>query len=166
MRSEIYWINEASIGSSAIGTMARPRGNDWLEDEIRSLKAQGVDCLVSLLESSEGWELGLKDEGEVCRRLEIDFINFPIADVTVPGNEEAFVTLAKSLASKINAGKKVVAHCRMGIGRASLMAGAVLICLGMAPERVFDTIGQFRRLEVPDTLEQKEWLWKLSEKLR
>jgi len=42
--------------------MARPRGNEWLEDEILSLKRQDVQVIVSLLERNEVYELGLEKE--------------------------------------------------------------------------------------------------------
>ena len=47
MNTEIYWIKAAGPGKLAV--MPRPRGGDWLEDEIRGLKRFGVDILVSLL---------------------------------------------------------------------------------------------------------------------
>jgi len=42
MISKIHWINEDKIGEKLIGTMARPRGNDWLNDEIKGLKFRDV----------------------------------------------------------------------------------------------------------------------------
>lgn len=65
MFTDIHWINDEKIGEKKIGTMARPRGNDWLEDEIMSLKNRGINCLVSLLEKSEEWELGLQNEEQI-----------------------------------------------------------------------------------------------------
>jgi len=116
--SDIYWINDARIGEKRIGTMARPRGNDWLDDEIKWLKIKEVDCLVSLLERSEEWELGLHEQKEICKKWEIEFISFPIRDVNTPKNENEFILLSKELAKKIKENKRVVIHCRMGIGRA------------------------------------------------
>ena len=46
--SKIYWINETIISENRMGTMARPRGNDWLADEIKGLKIQKVNCLIAL----------------------------------------------------------------------------------------------------------------------
>ena len=48
MLTEIYWIRLDQPG--AIGVMPRPRGGDWLEDEIANLCRLGVTTLVSLLE--------------------------------------------------------------------------------------------------------------------
>ena len=166
MTSEIYWINEAKIGEKRIGTMARPRGNDWLSDEIKGLKIRKVDCLVSLLEQSEIEELELNSEEELCEKWDIQFINFPILDFNTPKNEHEFLALAEALANKVEAGKRVVIHCRMGIGRSSTLAAAILIKLGYEGANVFDVIGQYRKLKVPDTEEQKNWILSLEKKLK
>ena len=61
---KLYWIETPTTGRLAIS--ARPRGGDWLEDEIEGWREQGVDTVVSLLTASENEELGLTDEGSVC----------------------------------------------------------------------------------------------------
>jgi hypothetical protein len=43
----------AQIGDGALWTMPRPRGGDWLDDDLRELVQLGVDILVSLLQPSE-----------------------------------------------------------------------------------------------------------------
>ena len=50
--------------------MSRPRGGDWLEDEIKSLGTQKVDVIVSLLTQEEVLELELTAEGELCAQNE------------------------------------------------------------------------------------------------
>ena len=166
MISDIHWINDKKIGEKKIGTMARPRGNDWLDDEIKSLKTREIDCLVSLLEKSEEWELGLQDEEEICKKREIEFINFPIKDVNIPKNENEFISLAKELANEINKNKKIVIHCRMGIGRTSILAAATMINLGYEAKDIFEIIGEYRKLKVPDTDEQRNWILSIENKLK
>ncbi len=165
MMSDIYWINEKNIGEKRIGTMARPRGNDWLDDEIKWLKIREIDCLVSLLEHSEERELELQKEAEICEKWGIEFINFPIEDVNIPSDEKGFIQLAINLSNKLREHKKVVIHCRMGIGRSSMLAAAIMINLGYKGENVFEIIGKHRKLEVPDTGEQKNWILSLEKKL-
>ena len=166
MKTDIHWINDEQIGEKRIGTMARPRGNDWLDDEIKWLKIREIDCLVSLLEQSEEWELGLEDEGSICTKWGIEYINFPIRDVTTPKNENEFIQLANQLAIRIKDNKRVVIHCRMGIGRSSILAAATMINLGLSGENIFEIIGKYRKLKVPDTEEQKEWILSIEEKLK
>ena len=42
--------------------MARPRGGDWLADEMRALSEAGADILVSALTTDEANELDLARE--------------------------------------------------------------------------------------------------------
>src|SRR5690242_6178020 len=49
MQGPLYTVQE--LPSGKVNTMARPRGGDWLFDEIKPLRASGVDIMVSLLTS-------------------------------------------------------------------------------------------------------------------
>src|SRR4051812_19402842 len=64
MRTEIYWIPTPTPGRLAV--MPRPRGGDWLEDEVRSWRAEGVDIAVSLLTPDETRDLDLEIEVAIC----------------------------------------------------------------------------------------------------
>ena len=76
MISPVYWIDHAAAGR--LGTMARPRGGDWLDDEIRALAAADVTALVSLLTAAENRELLLVDEAARCADHGLTFVSFPI----------------------------------------------------------------------------------------
>jgi hypothetical protein len=82
----IYWISGVEFGR--LGIMARPRGGDWLEDEIRSLKMDSVDALVSLLEHEEVLELDIEREQALCEGDDISYLSFPIRDRDVPRSNE------------------------------------------------------------------------------
>ena len=56
MLAEVHWIKGLPC---RLAILPRPRSGDWLEDEIRSLRGQGIDVLVSLLTPDETAELGL-----------------------------------------------------------------------------------------------------------
>ena len=45
MPPDIFWIKAAGRGRLAV--MPRPRGGDWLEDEILHLKRSGIGILVT-----------------------------------------------------------------------------------------------------------------------
>ena len=166
MFTKIYWINHQTIDKNCLGTMERPRGNDWLDDEIRGLKYQEVDCLISLLEYAEQEELDLLEEENICTKYEIKYLNFPIQDVSIPSNEVAFRQVVNQLVEYLNQGKRIVIHCRMGIGRSSVLAAEVLIKMGCPAKGIFEHISQCRGLEVPDTTEQKAWIMSLAKWLK
>jgi hypothetical protein len=51
MMPDLFWITGLWRGRLAIST--RPRGGEWLEDEIRGWHRARVDSVVSLLEKDE-----------------------------------------------------------------------------------------------------------------
>src|SRR5215467_8474436 len=57
---------------------ARPRGEDWLPDEIRAWRAAGVDTVISLLTSEEITDLGLQAEARLCLEAGIRFDALPV----------------------------------------------------------------------------------------
>lgn len=154
MPTKIYWIHHFDNGAR-IGIMPRPRGGDWLEDEIIYFKNQKVNLLVSLLEAEEIRELKLKEEEAMCIKHRISFLHFPIKDRSIPSNANEFIML---LSKRVNEGASIIIHCRMGIGRSSIIAGSILLLNGYKADEIFDLISDVRGLKVPDTEEQKEWL--------
>jgi hypothetical protein len=61
MRTELYPIDGPWPGHLAIAP--RPRGGDWLEDEIRAWRRSGVDVVLSLLSREEEAEQPLLEGG-------------------------------------------------------------------------------------------------------
>jgi protein-tyrosine phosphatase len=137
--------------------MPRPRGGDWLEDEVRPLRASGADVLVSLLEPQEIGELNLLEEKALCEANGITYLSFPIPDRGLPREGRDALEFARRLASLLAEGKGVVIHCRQGIGRSSMIAAITLALRGVPAGAIFEAIGQARGCSVPDTLEQREW---------
>jgi protein-tyrosine phosphatase len=148
-----FWV--ATVGKGRLAVMPRPRGEEWLEDDVRTLAAEGVHLVVSLLTSDEQRELGLDREPELCARHRIGYVSFPIRDRDVPDSKADVVHLARGVAADLRAGRNVVIHCRAGIGRSALIAGAVLIVEGWTDEEAFWAIGAARGFEVPETIEQR-----------
>lgn len=156
MTPDIYWIDGPLPGKLAI--LARPRGEDWLEDEIVGWKNAGVNVVVSLLTADENYELGLVDERKLVERHGLTFISFPIGDYSVPTSKTEVQQLASQLEESLTHGKSVGIHCRQGIGRSSLVAACVLVTSGESPETAFQQITNARGRPVPDTPEQKKWV--------
>jgi hypothetical protein len=156
MRTEFYWIDGAWRGRLAI--MPRPRGGDWLEDEISTWQHIGIGLIVCALTMEETAELDLRREREICEKAGIDFIAFPIADRGLPPSMNAALDLARRVEQRLAQGEKVVIHCRQGIGRAALLAACVLAASGVDPALAWARIVAARGCAVPDTNEQREWV--------
>ncbi|MBC6447740.1 hypothetical protein [Actinokineospora xionganensis] len=67
MRSTLHLIDTPGPGSLA--TMAKPRGGDWLDDEMVALAEAGVDVLVCAIPAAERAEVGLR--GEAARGMPV-----------------------------------------------------------------------------------------------
>ncbi|MER8186472.1 tyrosine protein phosphatase [Kitasatospora sp. NPDC094015] len=158
MRAALFTVDLP--GPGRLSTMARPRGADWLEDEMAALVRAGVDVLVCALTGPELGELGLAAEGRAARAAGLRFVPVPIPDRCVP-DLAAVLPQLHALAAELCGGAHVVTHCRAGIGRASLLAAALLILGGTAPGEAWAAIEAARGLAVPDTPEQREWTLRL-----
>jgi protein-tyrosine phosphatase len=156
MRTELFWTQGPAPGRLAI--MPRPRGGDWLADEIQSWRAAGVDVVVSLLTPDEVGSFELAEEERLCVANGIQFVSFPITDRSVPLSKPAALMLAMRLAKDLASGKNIAIHCRQGIGRAGLIGASVLIQLGIESDAAIKQISTARGCPVPETLEQKAWI--------
>jgi protein-tyrosine phosphatase len=157
MAIKIYWLHEFS-NLARLGIMARPRGEDWLEDETIRLKQQDVQVIVSLLEQEEIAALGLGRQSDLCSKHSLEYINFPIPDRGAPRKDKHFRNFIDRLDGEINTRNSIVIHGRMGIGRSSIIAGCLLLKAGYKKNEVIQYISRVRGLRVPDTEKQITWL--------
>jgi protein-tyrosine phosphatase len=154
MTSKVYMIDGPWQGKLAI--LPRPRGGDWLADEIAAWKHAEIDVVVSALMTDEIDSFELAAESAEAQRQGLEFVSFPIPDRGVPetANAKAF----ESLLTWLNEGKHVGIHCRQGIGRSSLLAATLLILAGVRTEEAWQRLEAARGRAVPDTPEQKVWV--------
>ncbi len=156
MKTKLFWIEGPWPGRLAI--LPRPRGGDWLEEEVRSWQQAGVGAVVSLLIPEEVADLDLIQEAELCRANQIDLVSFPIVDRSVPPSRKATVALVQRLDALLTAGTNVVIHCRQGVGRAAVIAACTLVQAGGDPEAAFHRVSAARGCPVPETSEQRNWV--------
>jgi protein-tyrosine phosphatase len=145
-------------GPGRLAIVPRPRGNDWLDDELAALRAAGVAVLVSMLTEDEQRELELSDEPAAAVRAGLHFVAMPVEDRTVPLDVAAARAVFAALAGQLAAGRTVAVHCRQSIGRASLVAAAVLVAEGVAPDEAWARVARARGRPVPDTEAQRAWV--------
>jgi len=156
MPTQIYSIDGPWPGSLAIS--ARPRGGDWLKDEIESWRDGGFDVVVSLLTPEEVQEMDLAQEAEYCRENHIEFVPFPIVDRSVPESRASTLQLIERLEADLARGKRINVHCRQGIGRSGLIAAGILIAKGVPGVEAVERVSKARHSPVPETLEQRTWI--------
>jgi protein-tyrosine phosphatase len=154
--NDIFWIKGNPPAPLAV--VLRPRGGDWLEDELLRMKREGIETLVSLLEKDEAEMLDLAKEGPLAEKIGMRFLSHPIPDVHVPPHTAAFQKFVAALANRLRAGEHIGVHCRGSIGRATVTAACALIQLGWSPRAALAAIAAARGCAVPDTQEQEDWI--------
>lgn len=156
--SEIFEV--AVPGSGRLAVVARPRGGIWLADDLAILRAHGVDTLVSALPPREAATAYLEDEHSAAVAAGIDFVHFPIPNLLTPPLEEAVPVFA-SLAGRVRRGGFVAAHCFASQGRGPLIVASTMVLLGVDPDEAWGRVAAARRIEVPDTHLQRNWVGQL-----
>ena len=163
MKATLYLIDGPGPGRLAI--LPRPRGGDWLEDDVRSWRASGLDVVVSCLTTDEITELDIAREPDLCQAFGVEYIGFPVEDRGVPKSFRDTAVLVRDLESRLAQGKTVAVHCRAGVGRSALLGACLLVLAGLDPQTAFDRIAAARGCPVPDTPEQQEWVARFAREL-
>ena len=156
MTPDLFWIPGPWAGRLAISN--RPRGGDWLEDEVRGWRDAHLDMIVSLLEDEEERQLGLGNEARLTKESGMRFVSFQITDRGVPESARATWSVLGTIRSALERGQNVAVHCRQGIGRSALIAAGALMNTGMDADSAMKIVGAARGLSVPETPEQREWV--------
>ncbi len=144
---------------------ARPRGGEWVADEMEAWHSEGVDTIVSLLEDGEEQELSLKAEGTEAEAHGMSFRSFPIPDREVPSSSREFAETLKQIQRDLLEGRNVVLHCRQGVGRTGMVAAGLLLLAGYQPASAIALLSEARGVAVPETPDQRRWLDRYAESI-
>ena len=136
-----------------------------MEAEVKDLKKQGITTIVSLLENHEIRELSIDGFDKECLKQAVNHIHYPMEDRAIPDSILQFDAFAKSLKERIDNDEKLLVHCRMGIGRSSMISAAILLNFDAKLQDVFSFISEKRELSVPDVMTQKDFIERYQEKL-
>jgi protein-tyrosine phosphatase len=156
MLTKLYWIAGPWPGKLAIS--ARPRGGDWLVDEMREWQGAGLNTVLSLLTSGEEQDFDLTAESRVAKREGLKFLSLPIPDRQVPFSPSQVAPVLDELDAELASGKNAVIHCRQGIGRSGMMAACLLAMRGKDPGSAIIELEWARGTSVPETTEQRQWI--------
>lgn len=152
----IFHIKSPWSGRLAI--VSRPRGGDWLDDDVGAWKAEGLNAVLSLLTEEEQVEFDLFGEKEASEKQGLQFFSFPINDLGVPSSLAESLRTLSQLERLLAAGRNVGIHCRQSIGRSGMMAACLLVMAGSDSQEALESVSNSRGLPIPETREQSEWV--------
>lgn len=156
MWTELHWVEGPWSGKLALAS--RPRGGDWLEDEMASWRSSGINTVLSLLTPEEEQDLDLKREASEAKAHGMKFTSLPIPDRQVPSSESEVSAALDRVDADLSSGKNVVVHCRQGVGRTGLVAACLLVTKGLSPGAAVEIVSAGRGNQVPETAEQRRWI--------
>ena len=162
MWTELHWVDGPWPGRIALA--ARPRGGDWLEEELRHWRSAGIDAVVSLLTPDEERELNLEAETEEAANAGLAYWSLPIPDRDVPPSETRFTAVLETVKSALSSGQNVAIHCRQGVGRTGLLAASLLVSEGQSAEAAVEKVSAARGVPVPETEAQRAWIDRLADR--
>jgi len=143
-------ITEIPAGGGLIGITFQPgrseragvvSGRD-LKDDLAVVSGWTPMSVVSLVERPEFDLMGVPGFSEAIARVSVDWHHLPIADMEVPDAvfEQAWVYHGHVLRQRLQAGGRVLLHCRAGLGRSGMIAARLLVELGADPEAAISTV--------------------------
>jgi protein-tyrosine phosphatase len=156
MSANLYWVKGPWPGKLALA--ARPRGGEWLADEMDAWKQAGVNAVLSLLMPDEEEDLGVSNEAAQAKALGLEFLSFPIPDRQVPQSRDALTKTLEKVDRQLTDGRNVVLHCRQGVGRTGLVAACLLLTKGVDADSAVRRVSEARGVRIPETPEQRRWI--------
>lgn len=142
----------------------RPRSGWFLEDDVRALKQNGYDALVTAITHDEIRKLDLVDLPAACERAGVTYHHFPVGNLQVPPLETALPVLG-AWNEHLASGGGLALHCWASVGRSPTLTAALLVLGGVPVDEAWERIRLSRGCAVPDTREQREWVASIGRKM-
>lgn len=135
----------------------------WARDltlDLDRIKQWGAAAVVSVIETHELATLGVARLGEEVRARGMQWFHLPVADYHVPADDfvKAWERARPTLLRLIADGKKILTHCKGGLGRTGTVAALLLIEAGHYPPDEAIAIVRRARPKAIETREQEGWL--------
>lgn len=134
-------INEIPVAKGMLGLTFCPGKKQetsltggWNRDvrlDIKALEDWGTTHVISLLESHEYIELGVRDLPQELW-MHFNWMNMPITDKCAPTTAwvKRWEREVVYLAARLNKDAKIVIHCKGGFGRTGTVAALILMHFG------------------------------------
>lgn len=156
-------IAEVSAGTNAgyLGMTICPGKKDaarrWRRDldvDLDDIKAWGATTVLTLIEEHEFRLLQVEDMESQVHDNGMKWFHLPIKDFSVPDRRfvDAWKTTGAEIHRRLDAGERILIHCRGGLGRTGLVAGVILVERGILPK---EAIRQIRAVR-PNAIETSE----------
>lgn len=132
------------VGPSGLGPI-------WTRDlklDFAAIREWGASAVVTLMEADEMEAFNVDDGLDAAARaIGVDWYPLPIGDGGVPSAafERSWTWAGLRLRELLRAGKRVLVHCRGGLGRTGMIAARLLVELGSPVAAAVEQVRASRR---------------------
>ena len=169
------WIDSVEAGSAGgrIGMTICPGkqsasnyGEPWKRDlkaDIQTIAAWGATTVITLTEADEMAMLGISHIGDEVAAAGMRWVHMPITDMKAPDRrfQQAWDKHGAEVLEQLRSGRRVLVHCRGGMGRAGTVAALLLINLQVPAEEAIRQVRAARQGAIETAL-QVAWLTQRS----
>lgn len=137
-------------------------GDPWARDldiDLAAIRAWGASLILTLMERQEFDCLNVSDLSKRVAAHGMGWLHMPIPDQDIPGPdfEGPWSTRRVVILARLQAGDKILVHCRGGLGRTGLVAAMILIETGAVPEAAVTAVRKVRPGAI-ETRRQEEFV--------
>jgi ADP-ribosyl-[dinitrogen reductase] hydrolase len=139
--------------TGVLGIAACPGLYGELENDVAAIGRWGAAIVVTLIERHELERLRVSHLPQAVTQAGMRSLHLPIRELGIPDArfEAAWASVGHELHASLRAGRRVLLHCRGGLGRAGTIAARLLIEAGMEPAAAIAAVRHVRpgALEAP-----------------
>lgn len=164
---QISEVRLGEEGDSAIGLTFCPGkkqpnsiSGNWqrdLQTDLLAVKRWGAAAIVTLMPQSELKGVKAEGIGDTCEALGMEWYHLPIVDVQVPDEqfERHWIYAGLRLRQHLASGRRILIHCRGGLGRTGTIAGRLLVEMDWEPTRAIAEVRRVRPGAIETTAQEK-----------
>jgi ADP-ribosyl-[dinitrogen reductase] hydrolase len=131
-----------------------------LPTDLDAIARWNAAVVITLLTDTELDDLKIPDIGHQVTRRFMEWHHLPIEDGSVPDAafEAGWAANSARLRSLLMAGANILIHCKGGLGRAGMVAGRLLVEMGVEPDTAIRKIRAARGEGAIETRAQEQWV--------
>ncbi len=131
-----------------------------LATDLDAIARWNAAAVVTLVTGTELDDLKIPDIGHQVTQRFMEWHHLPIEDVSVPDAafEAGWAADSARLRSLLLAGANILIHCKGGLGRAGMVAGRLLVEMGVEPDTAIRKIRAARGKGAIETRAQEQWV--------
>ena len=146
-------------GKRYLGYYSGPHWRD-LDSDAQSLREQGVDVLLLLVEDHELERCRATDVTDVLPRYGVELIRHPLVDLEAPSNSDTYRHTLEALVARVRSGQTLAIACRGGLDRAGMTSACLLREASLDADTAIDRVHVARRhtLTLPNQIKYvRDW---------